>query len=184
MSRPERFSVFPSGRAFIDISFGESRCAKPGDTWLSIEDFHRLARRAFARQLEENLFESTSTRSLSAQLLDRPHRADLPLLDDCDPVAERFGYLQRVRRHHYGMAASDVLAEQVLENPRRLRVEPHHRLVDDDDLWSMDERAGDDQLLAHPVTVALHQLVGPLLQIEQSHQLASTMLDLVSVLPV
>src|SRR4029079_13499389 len=48
----------------------------------------------------------------------------------------------------------------------------------------MNERARDDQLLPHSVAVALDELVGPILEIEQRHQLASAVLDLVSVLSV
>src|SRR4051812_37637679 len=48
----------------------------------------------------------------------------------------------------------------------------------------MNERAGDDQLLAHSVTVALHQLVSPLLEIEQREQLIAATPDLFSILSV
>ena len=48
----------------------------------------------------------------------------------------------------------------------------------------MDERARDYELLPHPVAVALDQLVSPLLEIEQRHQLSSPVLELVTVLPV
>ena len=65
-----------------------------------------------------------------------------------------------------------VFAEQILENARRLRVEADHRLVDDDHLGPVHERARDDELLPHAVAVALDQLVAPLLEIEQREQLA------------
>ena len=67
---------------------------------------------------------------------------------------------------------------------RRLRIEPDHRLVDDDDVRTVHERARDDELLPHAVAVALDQLVAPFLEIEQRQQLARAVLDLVALLPV
>src|SRR4051812_26462008 len=48
----------------------------------------------------------------------------------------------------------------------------------------MDERARDDQLLAHTVAVALDELVGPILEIEEGHELATAVLDLGTILSV
>src|SRR4051812_34359568 len=48
----------------------------------------------------------------------------------------------------------------------------------------MYERAGDDQLLPHAVAIALHELVRPIIEIEQRHELAAAVVDLVAVLPV
>src|SRR5258706_13509292 len=86
--------------------------------------------------------------------------------------------------HHDCVTALQVLTEQILEDSSRLRIEPDHRLVDDDHFGPMNERARDYQLLPHAVTVALDQLVGPFLEIEQRHQLATTVLDFVAVLAV
>ena len=151
---------------------------------LCIENFHRIARRALASELEENLLEPAAARGLVAQILNRPDSADLSLLDDRDAVAQSLRDFERVRGHHDGVAAPHVLAEQILENSRRLRIESNHRLVDHDHFRPVDERAGDDELLPHAVAVALDQLVGPLLEIEQRHQLAPAVLDLVAVLAV
>ena len=46
------------------------------------------------------------------------------------------------------------------------------------------EGAGDDQLLAHAVAVALHQFVAPLLEVEQRQQLAGAVLHLGALLVV
>src|SRR5450759_2425590 len=151
---------------------------------LCIENFHRIPRRALTRELEENLLEPSSPRGLVAQILNRSDTPDLPLLDDRDAVAQRLRDFERVRGHHDGVAALHVFAEQILENARRLRIEADHWLVDHHHFRSMNERARDDQLLPHPVTVALDQLVGPFLQIEQRHQLATAVLDLVAILAV
>src|SRR5688572_9080869 len=75
-----------------------------------------------------------------------------------------------------------VLAEEVLEDSRRLRIQTHHGLVHDDHFGSMHERAGDDQLLPHAVAVALDELIPPLVEIEERQQLARAMLHLRSFL--
>src|SRR6266568_1056858 len=214
ISLPDRFSVVPSGRALTDRNFGESTCRRLGDAGsfgvaatepgiseavdssvgvasvasepssLRIEHIHRFSRRALSGELEEYLFQATPTCSLRAQLLNRPDSADFPVLNDRDAVAERLGHLERVGGHHDSVSTPHVLAEQILENPRCLRIQTDHRFIDDDDFGSMNERARDYELLPHPVAVALDQLVCPLLEIEQRHQLASPVLELVTVLPV
>src|SRR5688500_50726 len=89
-----------------------------------------------------------------------------------------------MRGHHDRVAAPRVLAEQVLQDSRGLRIETDHRLIDDDHVGFVNERAGDDELLAHAVTVALDELVPPFVEIEERQQLATAMLDLLSVLAV
>ena len=119
-----------------------------------------------------------------AQLVHRSAGANHAALNDPDAIAHRLRDFERVRRHHDRVAAMRVFAKEILENARRLRIETDHRLVDDDDLGAMHERARDDQLLPHAVAVALDQLVAPLLEIEQREQLARAMLDLRALLVV
>src|SRR6266550_3767943 len=199
ISRPERFSVFPSGRAFAEMNFGDSTCINPGDGGgsvatgvtgtatarsLGIQDLHCFARRPLTRELEEDVLQSPAARRQGAQVVDRSHRADLALLDDRDPVAQRLRDFECVRRHHDRMSTTYVLAEKILEDSRCLGIESDHWLIDDDHLGSVNEGAGDDQLLSHTVAVALDKLVGPFLEVEQRHQLASPVLDLVTILSV
>ena len=122
--------------------------------------------------------------ALRAQLVHRAAGADRPVRDDRHAIAHRFRHFERVRAHHDRVAAARVLAEQILEDLRRLRVEPDHRLVHDDHFGPVHERARDDQLLPHAVAVALDELVAPILEIEQRQQLARAMLDLRPVLIV
>src|SRR5256714_989984 len=96
---------------------------------LCIEDFHRVARGSLTCKSEEDLFEPAPARCFCPQILDRPDSANLSMLNDRDPVAESFRDLERVRGHHDGVSATDVLAKQILQNARRLWIEPDHRLV-------------------------------------------------------
>ena len=77
-----------------------------------------------------------------------------------------------------------VFSEKIFEYARRFRIEADHRLVDHDHFRAMHKRARDDQLLAHAMAVALHELVRPLLEVEQREQLSRSVLDLRSVLVV
>jgi hypothetical protein len=105
-------------------------------------------------------------------------------LDDADAIAQCLGDLEGVRRHHDGVPAARVLAKQILERARRFRVQADHRLVDDDDLRLVHERARDDELLPHAMAVTLDELIAPLLEIEQRQQLSPSALDVGAALPV
>src|SRR5215216_2472704 len=103
-------------------------------------------------------------------------------LNDADPVTEGLRDLERVRRHHDRISAPDVLAKQIFERARGFRIETDHRLVHDDHVRTMYERTRDDQLLAHAVAVALHELVPPVFEIEEGEELARPVLDLLAIL--
>ena len=88
-----------------------------------------------------------------------------------------FGDFQRVGAHQHRAAPLHELAEQVLEQAGALGIEAHHRLVHHDDLGLVHQRAGDDQLLPHPVAVRFGELVLPAAQLEQLEQLVDPALD-------
>jgi hypothetical protein len=162
--------------------FGRSSRANDGSGRVptaGLENLDELARPVVARVAQEDLLQPLRSRVGAApQVVHRATRADRPLRDDRDAVAERLGHFQRVGAHHDRVPASRVLAEQVLEDARRLGIEPDHRFVDDDHLGAVHEGTRDDQLLPHAVAVALHQLVAPRLEVEQREQLARPMLHL------
>src|SRR3954469_5148948 len=145
----------------------ELRSAAASRRASSVEDIHELPCSILTGQSEEDLLEAARARLRpSAQLVHGAARAHLSALDDTDAIAHRFRDFEGVRGHHDRVSTPRVLAEEILENACRLRVESHHRLVDDDHLGPMHERARDDELLTHAMAVALHQLVAPLLEIE------------------
>ena len=53
-----------------------------------------------------------------------------------------------------------VTAHDLLEEMRRSRVQPHHGLVQDEQLGLVEERAGQRQLLFHAVGIALDEVSG------------------------
>jgi hypothetical protein len=105
-------------------------------------------------------------------------------MDDGKAVAHALGDLQRVGAHQDGAAPLDELAEELLEQPGTLRVEPYHGLVHDDHLGPVHQRAGDDELLPHAVAVGLGQLILPAGELEQLQQLVDTPLDRGSLLAI
>src|SRR5688500_10859358 len=142
-----------------------------------IQHVHQLASGVVARELEEDVLQpGPAARGVLLQVRHRAVCANASALDDGDAIAHRLRHLERVGRHHDRVAAVAVLAEEILEDARGLGIEPDHRLVDDDDFGAVHERARDDELLPHPVAVALDQLVAPLLEIEQRQQLTRAVL--------
>ncbi len=158
---------------------GLRRCAVDGSgSFSSIEDVDQRARRVLSRETEEDLFEPGRARDRGRpQLVHGATRADHAVLNDSDPVAQRLGDFERVRRHHDRVAAVCVFFKEIFENTRRFGVESHHGLVDDDHVRPVHEGARDDELLPHAVAVALDQLVAPFVEIEQREELARAMLD-------
>src|SRR5207248_4216042 len=168
--------------------FGSNRWSRPGSgtgtsppsraprstpNALCVEDIDQLARRILARQLEEDVLEaSRAAFRVTTQLVHRPASANLSTLNNGDALAQRLCDFQRVRRHHDRVAAACILSKQILEDLCRLWIQSHHRLVDDDDVGAMHERARDDELLPHAMAVALDQLVAPFLEVEQRKELS------------
>src|SRR5450432_359555 len=150
-----------------------------------IQHLDQLARRVLTREPQEELLEPLRTRANAlVQLLHRSRSPNAPALNDRHAIADAFRHLERVRRHHDRVPALRVLAKEILQDARRLRIEPDHRLIHDYHLRLVQKRARDDQLLPHPVAVALHELVAPFEQIEQRQQLRHAALDQRPILPV
>jgi hypothetical protein len=102
--------------------------------------------------------------------LHRSRGDDLTRLDDGDPVAEGFRHLEGVGGQEDRAALVHEGLKEVLEEPSRSRIQAHHGLVHDDELGLVDERRGDEELLAHAVRIALDELVTPLTESEQVQQ--------------
>src|SRR5690606_39390464 len=59
------------------------------------------------------------------------------------------------------ISLGDEGPQEILEEPGRAGIEPHHGLVHHDELGLMDQGGADQDLLTHAVRVALDQLVLP-----------------------
>src|SRR5213596_1311137 len=165
-----------------------ARAASRGPASLVVPPTEHLDQVAHVRpagELQEQLFEARVAGAvLPAQVVYGSLGDDLAVLEDRDAVTHRLRHLQRVGAHEHGTAALHELAEDVLQQSRRLGVEAHHGLVHDDALRPVDEGARDDQLLAHSVTVGFYQLVLPAVQLEHVEQLSDPPLDGVPFLTV
>src|SRR6266566_880634 len=165
-----------------------ARAASRGPASLVVptaQHLHKVAHLRPAGELPEQLLEARVAGAvLLAQVVYRALGDDLAVLEDRDAVTHRLRHLQRVGAHEHGTVALHELAEDVLQQSRRLGVEAHHGLVHDDALRPVDEGARDDQLLAHAVTVGFYQLVLPAGQLEHVEQLGDAPLDGVPFLTV
>src|SRR5580765_6636469 len=112
-----------------------------------------------------------------AELADRSLRDDLPLQDDADAIAHLLRHFERVRAHQDADAAAAHLPEDVLDQARAARIEPDHRLVDDDRARAMEERRAHDEALLHAVREALDELVLPSIDLEQFEHLLHPIVD-------
>src|SRR5690606_18999233 len=147
------------------------------------ERLEDLRRAGPAGELEEDLLEPRRPcGGLTAQLLHRPERGDPPPREDRDPVTERLGHLECVRREEDRPAPLHERAEQVLDEPGGPRVEPDHRLIDHYHLRPVHEGGADQQLLAHPVAVALDRRILPAGEFEELEELVGSPLGRGAVL--
>ena len=80
--------------------------------------------------------------------------------DDADAVGHALGDFEDVRGHDHGAAGGDALAQHVLDLPRRAGVEAGERLVENDELRVVHQRAGERHLLPHALGEAFAALVG------------------------
>src|SRR5258708_38693613 len=105
--------------------------------------------RFLARDLEEDVLERRAGGGVAAQLRHGAARDDAPALDDADPLREALGDLEDVRREDHAHALARALDELILHLPRRGRIEPGERLVEDHDARLVDQPAPPPDLLPH-----------------------------------
>ena len=89
------------------------------------------------------------------ELLDRALGDDLAEVDDRRQVARLLDLVEQVRGEQHGAALVDQLADQAAELEDAGRVEPVHRLVEDQQLGVGEQAAGDAEALAHAERVGL-----------------------------
>ena len=95
------------------------------------------------------------------QLGDRSLPDDLAPVDDGHGVAGALDLVEEVRRQHDGATLGHERQDHVAHVEHARRVEPVHRLVEDEQLRIPEEAGGDAETLAHAHGVLRHLVVGP-----------------------
>ena len=109
------------------------------------------------------------------------HGDQLTFVDDPDAVAHALGDLQDVGGEHDRRAAVCQLAQDILDQARGLRVQPHGRLIEHEHPGIVHQRRGQGGLLLHAVTVGIDRIVCRSGQVEHAQQLIDAARRLVAV---
>ena len=90
--------------------------------------------------------------------------------ENADAAGETLGDFENVGGQDHRRASRDALGEQVLDLPRRRRVEAGQRLVEHEEFGLVDQRAGERDLLLHAARKALAALAAVPPQAERGEQ--------------
>src|SRR5579864_6115940 len=100
----------------------------------------------------------------AAQLIDGPHSDDAAPIDDGDSIAQYLRDFHDMRRHEDGAAPVRDFPQDVLEKFGAARVEANGGLVEEINLWLVEQRRAQHDLLLHTVRKAAEQAVGVIAQ--------------------
>ncbi len=109
----------------------------------------RLARRRALRDVEEHVLDR-AVAAAGAQLLDRAARDEPAAVDHQHPVAHRRGVLDHVRADEDRVSGRAQVGEDRAQLALAERVEPDHRLVEQQHRRAAEHGRGEQRLLAHP----------------------------------
>ena len=124
-------------------------------------------------QREEGVFEAGGGfAGLVAQFVERALGDQAPAGDDADAVGHALGDFENMRGHDDGAAGGDALAQHVLNQAGGAGVEAGERLVEDDQLGIVHQRAGERHLLPHAAGKSLAALMCVRLEAEPADQFA------------
>ena len=99
-------------------------------------------------------------------------------MNDADAVGHFFGDTELVRGNKHCHALPGPLLQNVLDHAGVLRIQPHHRLINDKNLRLVQQRRNDRHPLARPVRKSFDRLVHTRLQIESRDEFPAFSLDL------
>ena len=97
--------------------------------------------------------------STRAQFVEAALGDDAAALDDADAIGEPLGDLEDVGGEDHRAAGGDARDQQVLHLPGDGGIEPGQRLVEDDELGVVHQRAGKRHLLPHALGEAFAALM-------------------------
>ena len=109
---------------------------------------------------------------LAAQFVERAFGDQPAAGDDADAVGHALGDFEDMRGHDDGAAGGDALAQHVLDRAGGAGVEAGQRLVEDDQLGIVHQRAGERHLLPHAAGKAFAALMRVRLEAEPADQFA------------
>src|SRR5206468_469857 len=99
-------------------------------------------------------------------------RHDQPVIDDGDAVAERVGLLQIVGGEEDRHALVAELSHLIPDAGTGLRVEAGGRLVEEEELWAVDDAEADIETPAHAAGIGAGLAVGRLIEFEDGEDVA------------
>src|SRR5690606_30563847 len=152
-------------------SAGATDLSQPG--FGDPEDRTRLGDRvARPRQLAEQGFEAVVCPGPGArtQLGERPDRLQAPTVEHGDAVRERLDDVEQVAAVEDRAPRGRELAHELLDDHRRLDVEPGQRLVEHEDRRTRQQGRGERDLLHHALAEAGHRVVRTLGEPEAGEQ--------------
>src|SRR5262249_48913344 len=116
-----------------------------------------------------------------AKLAERALGQQAAGLDDADAIDQPLRHIEDVRGENDGAAGPRSVVQQVLDLARDRGVEAGQRLVEDQQLGIVQERAGERRLLFHAARKALAALVAVRPQVEALEQLLARSRDALGV---
>ncbi len=120
----------------------------------------------FGDEREESIFEARTVArarilaGLEAQFFERAFGDEPAMRDDADAVGHAFGDFKDMRGHDDRAAGADALAQHAFDLAGGAGIEPGQRLVENDQLRLVNERAGQRHLLPHALGKTFAALVG------------------------
>ena len=98
------------------------------------------------------------------------------MLDDADAIGEALRHFENVGRQDDRTAPAGTFAQQVLHEAGGLRVEAGQRLVEHQEFWVVDQRAGQRHLLLHAARKTLAAGAGVVGEAERRQKLVGARL--------
>ena len=137
---------------------------------IELDQVPRRARRVdVAHELLEDRFEG-SLRERAAKLLHRVVRDHVPVVQHEHARTGLLDRIELVRAIHHGLAGRRERLEEVAEDQRRRRVEPRHRLVEDEQRGIVEQGRRDQDFLPHALRVRRERGLRLCLEAEEFQQ--------------
>ena len=127
-------------------------------------DAHDIAEhlRDVARRASQPQFPDRLAQQLARELVARAFGHHQPVADDHNSVGQLLGLGQVVGRQQHGSPRRAQLADRVAHSARTVRVHCSGRLIQEQHLWIVDQRADQGDLLLHAFGIAVEAFLARL----------------------